>query len=128
MMPDRMIHRDIVIPQGKYWEWPLRLLDGDGELVDTTSWSARMQIRADYADTGSPVIVDLTKANGRVQTGILPRTPLAINTLLTMTDTVTGALTDWGQGVYEVEIIDDSGRVLDYGFYGTATLRREVVR
>lgn len=129
MSSTQMIRRDLTLAQGKYWEWAMRLFDG-GEIIDTATWSARMQIRADYADTGATVILDLTKANGRVETGLIPRDGAPVNVVLTLPHTVDYSA--WpltlGRAMYEVEIMDGGGRVLDVGFYGYATLLREVVR
>ena len=122
-MPRLPIRRDITIIQGDDWEWVFRLLSG-GSLINTSSHSARMQIRADY---DSPVIVDLTVANGRVQRGIQNRNGTQVNLWLALTHATTAAFPDWGCGKYDLILIDPSGRERTL-YAGDAMLQRRVTK
>lgn len=113
---------DLVIEQGTDVSLGFALKLDDGTLLDTAGYTARAKVRATYA---GPVLLDLSTANGRLTVGIQGTVPNQWNLQLTVDHGTTAALTDWGLGVWDCEIVDPMGnvkRVLE----GAAALSREV--
>ena len=57
---------DLIIEQGAAFWRRLTWQDGDGNPVDLTGYSARMQVRDGY---GGAQVIELTTANGRITLG-----------------------------------------------------------
>ena len=93
--------------------------DESGNLIvwDTTGYTARMTIRADY---GGSAILSLTTDNGRLEVG---GTDWSL--MMHLTPAATEGLADWGIGVYDCELVDEFGRVTRV-LHGRAALSREV--
>jgi hypothetical protein len=109
---------NIVIERGATFRLPLRLRDGDGQLLDLSGCSARMQVRAKLTDA-SPVL-DLTTENGGI-------TLTADGWLrVRATDEATDVLTIT-RGVYDLELEWPSGDV-DRLFKGKVTVDPSVTR
>lgn len=109
---------DIEIEQGSTFNLPL-IWKAGGALVNLTGYTARMMVRADFADA-SPLLI-LTTENGRIALGG------AAGTIdLTIAATVTAALTDWGRGVWDLELV--SGSTVKRLLNGRAVLAKEVTR
>jgi hypothetical protein len=115
---------DYTIEQGATWEQDVWWEDSDGNPIDLTGYTARMQARAALPDVGT--LVDLTTANG----GIV-LTPAEGKLTLIMTAAQTAAL-NWpsgrhapGSGVYQLELESPTGFVTRL-LKGTLTLDPEV--
>jgi hypothetical protein len=96
---------DIVIEQGASFRREINWQPG-GVMADLTGYTARMHVRADYADV-SPQVT-LTTENGRIA---VSDDSGDYNILLTMTPSTTAALDDWGRGVWDLEIVSGGGTV-----------------
>ena len=111
------------ITQGAAWTRysALEYTDAGGNVVtwSTTGYTARMQVRATI---DGPVVLELTTANGRLQTGVAGWT-----IVLSLTAAASAGLADWGLGVYDLEIVDTFGTVTRI-HYGAVALSREVTR
>lgn len=109
---------DIEVQQGATFSLPL-VWKASGALVNLTGYTARMMIRADFDDV-SP-LVTLTTENGRIALGG------ALGTIdLTISAAVTAALTDWGKGFYDLELVD--GGNVKRLLAGHAVLSKEATR
>jgi hypothetical protein len=107
---------DLRFNQGETFAWTFTWYGSDGDPIDLTAATARMMVRADPDDV-SPLLT-LTTENGRIALGG------ALGTIaLTISATVTAALTDWGKGVWDIEIVQGSTvtRILE----GFAVLSKE---
>lgn len=105
---------DIEVFQGAYWSQTLLWKDGDGNPVDLTGYTARMQVRRTFEDP-TPEI-ELTTENGRITLGLVedpPGTPL-YNILL---EIEAGATEDLAATVsdrrwrYDLELVPPGGQV-----------------
>jgi hypothetical protein len=93
---------NIIIDQGAHFERLITVADPDGDPLDLTGWTARMQIRTEIdAET---VMVELTTENGRISLG-----GAAGTITLTLTADITEDMDD--EGVYDLELIDTYDRV-----------------
>jgi hypothetical protein len=110
---------DLQFNQGETFAWTFRWLAGGSDPVDLTGATARMMVRADPDDV-TPLLT-LTTENGRIALGGVLGT-----IALTISATVTAALTDWGKGFWDIEIVQGSTvtRLLE----GFAVLSKEVTR
>jgi hypothetical protein len=183
----------LVVIQGADWFVPFRLeVSGSPtdptaakSLLDTTGWTARMQIRASL--DASTAALDLTTANGRLEVGftplkfvgsaaravgelLIPTTPngfiydvtiagslgaaeptsypvalgqvvasgsaqlrclrddsIVTNLRIVLPAAISAAAADWGDGVYDLELLDPGGKVTRL-FYGSCVMSREVTR
>ena len=97
------IRVDLTIEQGATFTDESLLVDADGEVIDLTGYTARMDIKADIADT-DPVI-SLTTDNGRI---II--TPSAGSVLLYLDPAETAAISI-ERGVYDLEVVSAGGDV-----------------
>ena len=114
---------DLIIEQGASFRREIWWRDEDGDIIDVSSYTARMHVRADVDDV-SPQVT-LTTENSRIT--LSAGAAGAYNILLTMTPSTTAALTDWGRGVYDLELVSGGGtvtRVLE----GYAVLSKEATR
>jgi len=93
---------NIIIDQGAHFERIFTITDPDGELLDLTGWTARMQIRPEI--DSETVMVELTTENGRIVLGDEEGT-----VTLTLTADITEDFDD--EGVYDLELVDTYDRV-----------------
>jgi len=98
--------------------------DGLEKLWNTTGFTGRMQIRAGL--DGALIATFLT-GTGRLLTGIQGTAPYQYNIGFVFPNSVTGVLTDWGLGVYDLELTDPFG-VITRVYEGQCVLSREVSR
>lgn len=107
------IELDIEIQQGSTWSLAFgpyyRDIDTEQNvLYDTAGYGGHMQIRESY---GGPLLIQgLTTGNGRVTTGIQGTAPNLYSVLLSLPHTETELLPGGVVGVYDLELIDTSGR------------------
>lgn len=111
------------IVQGADWRREALLTYSDGTIWDTAGYTGRMMIRADY---DSPVLLDCTTANGRIEVGIQGTAPNQRNIAITLTAATTAALTFTELAVWDITLADGAGHVVRvYG--GVVALNRRVV-
>jgi len=110
------------IVQGADWRREMLLSYEDGTIWPTSGYTGRMMIRADY---DSPVLLDCTTTNGRIEVGIQGTAPYQRNIAITLTAATTAALSDWGLGVWDLELTDSTGHVFRV-YFGRAALNRQV--
>jgi len=91
----------------------------DGELVDLTSFTARMQIRA--TTEAATALIELTTENNRIALG-----GTAGTITLTISATDTAALTA-GTAVYDLELVAPDGTVTNL-IGGVVTIPRNITR
>jgi len=128
----------LIVDQLPAWE-PLVIKQGDdfaltyllqsydpvlGEYVtlSTAGYTAKMKVRPDY---DQPAVLECTTANGRLTVGLQGTAPYQYNLLLSIAKATTAALTDWGEGIYDLVLVDTFGKektILE----GTCCLRRRV--
>lgn len=87
-------------------------------------WSARARVKATY---DGPTLLDMTTTNGRIVLGVQGSAPDQYNCLITVPASVTDALSDWGEGLWDLEIQDPFGTV-ERWVEGYAYLSRSVTR
>ncbi len=110
------------IVQGADWRREMLLTYDTGTIWDTAGYTGRMMIRADYA---SPVLLDCSTANGRIEIGIQGTAPNQRNIAITLTAATTAALTFADLAVFDLELTDATGHVIRvYGGY--VSLSRQV--
>lgn len=110
------------IVQGADWRREALLTYDDGTIWDTSGYTGRMMIRADY---GSPVLLDCSTANGRIEVGIQGTVPNQRNIAITLTAATTAALTFTDLALYDLKLTDATGHVVR-GYQGVVALNREV--
>jgi len=110
------------IVQGADWRREMLLSYDDGTIWPTSGYTARMMIRVDY---NSPVLLDCTTANGRIEVGIQGTAPYQRNIAITLTAATTGALTFTELAVWDIELTDSTGHVVRV-YFGRAALNRRV--
>jgi len=111
---------NLVIEQGATFRREMVWKDADGNPIDLTSYTAKMQIRK-KAGAADPAIATLTTADGTIVLG-----GIAGTIILNLSNSVTTAITD-SAGVYDLELTSGSGfvtRLLE----GTFTLSKEVTK
>lgn len=110
---------DLYIEQGATYDQPFVWKDGNGNPVNITGYTARMQIRKSVSATS--VIIELTTENGRITLGGAAGT---IDLLIDADDT---AALEQFAGVYDLELESNTGfvtRLLE----GQVTVSKEVTR
>ncbi len=110
---------DLYIEQGATYAQPIVWKDSNGDAVDLTGYTARMQVRKTISATA--VIIELTTENGRITLG-------GDNGTITLEITAedTAALEQFA-GVYDLELEASNGfvtRLLE----GQVTVSKEVTR
>ena len=110
---------NIVCDQGATFDRTLTWKDNNGNPVDLTGYTARMQVRS-VVDS-SVVLLSLTTANSRIVLG-----GVAGTVQLTVDPTVMAAVAG-GQYVYDLELVSAGGSVSRL-VMGTFTVRDEVTR
>jgi len=107
----------IKMDQGSTFSLVLTYKDSNGDAINLTGYTARMQMRRNHQDDS---LIDLTTENGRIALG-----GVAGTVTLTISATDTAALPPV-EGVYDLEIV--SGAVVDKLLAGTFSIAREVTR
>jgi hypothetical protein len=112
------ITKTLGIDQGATWLLSFEWLDDDGQPIDLTGCTARMQLRATPA---TPVLLELSTTNGRLSlagvTGIIEL----------LVDAPTTAGLSCESGVYDLRVTFPSGRV-DVALAGRFTLALAVTK
>lgn len=111
---------NITIDQGSTWVKKLSWQDADGVAYNLTSYTARMQIRKNYADIdkASPLL-SLTNGSG------ITLAASGDNVTITITDAQTQAIPH-GTHVYDLELVN--GSVVTKLLRGKAFVLGEVTR
>ena len=107
---------DFTIEQGVTYSKTIYYYDADGDLVDLTSYSARMKARRDKSDTTA--VIDSTD-NLTITLG-----GAAGTITLSMTAAQTAALS-FNKAYYDLEVVDGSSNVTRL-LEGIITLNKEV--
>jgi hypothetical protein len=115
-------HWKILVEQGSTWRVVLTVYDEDGDPVDLTGYTARMQVR-EAVDSLSPVF-SLTTPEG--SPGGITITGPAGQVELLIPDETSTAWT-WTFGVYDLELVSPDGDV-DRLLKGEFEVDREVTR
>lgn len=93
---------DIIVEQGATFDVPMTWQDAEGDLIDLTGWTAKLQVR-DYPGSGD-VLLDMNTENGQIVLGGAEGT---IRLLLSMAETA--ALT-FDNGKYQLELYTPSSQ------------------
>jgi len=110
---------DILIEQGATFRLHILYKDSDGDPINLTGYSARMQVRRKVSSTTA--LLTFTTTNGAITLGGVAGT-IDIVGSATVTDDVTGCC-----GVYDLELVAPSGIVTRL-IQGNATISPEVTR
>lgn len=123
------------IEQGTTVEFELQYKDSDGNPIDLTGFSGKLQIRPDFADNTSNVYLTLSSSLNSDGTGLnfngLDGTkPLQSGSIGVVIASCTSSLLDFDEARYDLEIYSGSGdcpytvRILE----GKVRLSKEVTR
>ena len=110
---------DITIEKGSTFTLSLTWQDSNGDPIDITGYSARMQVRQSVSD--DTALLDLTSGGGDIVLG-----DAAGTIIVTVSDTDTAALVA-RRGVYDLEM-ESSGGVVTRLLEGTVLITEEVTR
>lgn len=110
----------ITIEQGSNFELVITWKDEDGELIDLTGYTARMQVRREFSD--SSAMLSLTTENGRITLGGVLGT-----ITISVPASVTSTLSWQGKALYDLELVSSGGQVTRL-LKGKVTLELEVTR
>jgi len=108
---------NMVIEQGATFNPVLTYQDADGNIIDLTSFTARMKIKDSRSD--ATALEELTTENGGITLG-----GVAGTIALLFDDAATAAMT-WESGVYDLELISGSSIVTRL-LQGVVTVSAEV--
>lgn len=111
---------DITIEQGATFLLPLLWKDPQGDPVDLTGYSAKMQVRR-KAGSVDPPLLDLSSTNGGITLGDAAGT-IVITASATQTTAMTGRT-----GVYDLELTSPTG-VVTRLVEGAVDIHPEVTR
>lgn len=114
--------QNLDIYQGAYWSQTILWKDGDGNAIDTSTYTARMQVRRTFEDDTVLLLLETNPkpgggvGNGRITLGIVEDPPgtAIYNVLLeveaTATDDLPATLSDrvWR---YDLELVPAGGQV-----------------
>lgn len=124
--------RDIEIEQGATFSLGLICYDADGEVIDTSSWTFRGQVRRKSDSSGSPAAAftcvngSVQDENGDNQVGVL----LSISATITAAiacDTATSYKRIPTKMIYDIEAVRGDGSIVRV-LQGTASISPEVTR
>lgn len=82
--------------------------NGTARVLDTTGWTARMQVRPGKNED-DPVVFEASTANGRLVTGGVDATPLSYAVGLFLTNEDTEQFPPGFMGYYDIELTDTAG-------------------
>jgi len=108
---------NLTFPQGATWDLSITYTDGDGDPIDLTDYSARMQVRQSYTSTDT--VLDLTDGSGITLGG----TAGTIDVQVGATATAGVAALQY---VYDLEVEESS--VVTRVVQGSLTVTPEVTR
>jgi hypothetical protein len=109
---------DFTILQGATFDRNFYYKDGNGDAIDLTDYTARMQIRNDYDEI---VELELTTENGRLA---ITAAEGKIRMLLTATETAALSFID---AKYDLELVYVDGTITRL-LEGTVTLSKEITK
>lgn len=92
---------DIEIIQNARWIFPLRVKDQAGNLLSFTGWTAKAQVRADPDDA---IALTIT-----VALGLFGTSPNQYNVELLVSASTSAAASDWGDGRWDLRVVDTFG-------------------
>lgn len=110
---------DLTINQGATFELTITWNDSNGDPINLTGYTARMQVRETYSS--SSTIISLTQASGITLGGAAGTIAILISA------TTTAALTAPFSGVYDLELVSGAG-VVTRVLQGAAVVTPEVTR
>lgn len=111
--------QNLTIKQGTTYRFDFYFVNDDDTVPDLSNHTARLQIRATV--DGATTLVDLTTENNGISiNGVLGKVSLLISSAATAAFT-------WTKGVYDLELIDQSGEVSS-PVYGGVVVQKEVTR
>jgi hypothetical protein len=110
---------DLFVEQGSTFSYTLTLNDDQGNPIDLTGYTARMQLRRTI--NAPDVLITLTTSNGRIAI-----TPLTGVIVLTIEAAATASLS-FQSAVYDLEI-ESSGGIVTRIIQGKVSLSPEVTR
>lgn len=114
---------DFTIDQGSYWTRLITWKDADGDPIDLTGYTARLQWRKRYEDDA---VLEITTENGGITLGGVDGTiQLDIFAGDTSPITING---DTATFLYDLEMIPGSESTAHRLLQGKFTLTREVTR
>lgn len=93
---------NLIIPQGATYQHTFTYTDADGNIVDLTGYTAKMQVRASI--DALTTLYDSTTLSDFTVSG-----PIGQVTLVIPSATTTGWT--WRYGVYDIEIVAGDGKV-----------------
>lgn len=105
------------LDQGSTFSLVLTYKDSNGDAINLTGYTARMQMRRNYEDDA---LIELTTENGRIALG-----GSAGTVTLTISASDTASLPPV-EGVYDLELVQSS--IVDKLLAGTFSIAREVTR
>jgi hypothetical protein len=113
---------DLIIKQGTDWFYPIAVKNQAGSLLDLTGWTASAMVRAD-PDQATPSLTFAVALAGATPYGTAPN---QYNVELYVADNVSAGLSDWGKGLWGLELQDSFGNRATVA-EGIATFSRDVV-
>lgn len=108
------VRHDIVVYQGMVLAVPFAMHDDTGAVQDYTGYTGTFAIYAAPATLDSlhdqPPILSLTDTSGAVNLGLFDGGDFGeYSAYLYLTQAQTSTLSPWGQGVYNLDIVDPMG-------------------
>ena len=91
--------KDLTIEQGSTFHRLVRWTDGEGNPVDLSDWSARMQVRKTH---GGTLLLDLSTSNGKITLG--SNGQIEINATADDTDSLS-----FERAIYDLELTPPDG-------------------
>lgn len=110
---------DITIEAGATFRLSLTWKDDNGDVIDLTGFSARMQVRETYESEAA--ILSLTSADGDIQLGD------ALGTIVVTAEASVTEKISCASAVYDIELQSGSG-VVTRLLQGSVAISREVTR
>jgi predicted secreted Zn-dependent protease len=110
---------NITCEQGATFTRTFTITDPDGDIVDLSGYTGRMQVRRDVES--SAALIELTSANGR-----LVITPLLGEITINLTPALTAGITR--DGIYDLEIVNTTSGVVYRVLKGSFKIDKEVTR
>ena len=119
---------NFVIQQGTTVDFEIQWNDINGDPIDLTPYSARMQIRSDYGSSGK-LICSLTSTLDSDGTGLNllganSTKPLTSGSIGVIISATSSSNFDFGEAIYDLEVV--SGSYVTRLLEGRVKLRKEV--
>jgi len=112
--------KDLTLDVGATFRLPIQWQQSDGTPYDLTGWTAKMQIRASYAD--DTVLVEASSANGRIDLTDAATGWLVVTIAADITTTLSGS------GVYDIELTNPADGFVKRLLQGRMQFSPEVTR